>query len=176
MRSESKGIRETRLSRQAAPRRLLGDLRGRLKRSRETPGPPGDGAALLPMATVLSRSTVYAGRGSSAAVELDEIVAVRRSDGSALVLGYGSVAEEALYLLIDGYAGGGFAALMNWAGVQPESGFSYDPEQGLLIGPEGQPRLVVGRSGCRVRLTFETGRKDASADIAGVVRWGPSEG
>ena len=139
-------------------------------------GLPEKGAALLPMATVLSRDVVHEGPGGRAAVELDEIVAVRRSDGSALVLGYGSVAEEALYLLIDGYAGGGFAAVMLWAGVQPESGFSYDPELGLLVGPKERPRLVVGRSGCRVRLAFETGRNDASADIAGFAWWGPSEG
>ncbi len=135
-----------------------------------------DGTPLLPVATVLSRNSVETGPGERATVALDEIVAVRQSDGSALILGYGSVAEESLYLLIDGFAGGGFAALMRWGGVEPETGFSYDPELGLLVGPEDRPRLVVGRSGCRVRLIFATGRDEARANIAEVAWWGPSEG
>ena len=143
------------------------------------PGAPSsleDSVALRPVATVLSGSAVYAGPESRGTVELDEIVAVRQSDRRVMMLGYGSNAEDALYLLIDGFSGGGFAALMRWGGAEPETGFSYDPERGLLVGPEGRPRLVVGTSGCRVRLTFETGRNDPDADIASVSWWGPSEG
>ena len=176
MRSENEETRETRLSQQAPPRRFPGSLQAGRRRSREAPVPSGDSAALLPLATVLSGRTVYAGPELRGSVELDEIVAVRQSDGSAQVLGYGSIAEEALYLLIDGFAGGGFGALMTWANAEPETGFSYDPELGLAVGPEGRPRLVVGRSGCRVRLSFETGRNDPGAEIAGAAWWGPSEG
>ena len=176
MRTESKRTRETRLLQRAAPQRFLGSLRGGRRRPRDGPVPPGDGAALLPMATVLPRDTVYAGPESRGTVELDEIVAVRQSDRRLMVLGYGSNTEDALYLLVDGFAGGGFAALMRWGGAEPETGFFYDPERGLLVGPEGRPRLVVGRSGCRVRLTFETGRNDPNAEIAGAAWWGPSEG
>ncbi len=146
------------------------------ERSAEVERRSGNRTPLLPVVTVLSRKSVYAGPESRGTVALDEIVAVRVSDGSTVVLGYGSPAEESLYLLIDGYAGGGFAALMRWGGVEPETGFSYDPERGLLIGPENRPRLVVGRSGCRVRLTFETGRDDPDAEIVGAAWWGPSEG
>lgn len=146
------------------------------ERSEQAERRSGDGTSLSLMATVLSRNAAYEGPGEGGTAELDEIVAVRQSDGSAIVLGYGSLAEDALYLLIDGFAGGGFAALMRWGGVEPETGFSYDPDQGLLIGPEERPRLIVGRSGCRVRLTFATPRDEACANISEIAWWGPSEG
>ena len=134
------------------------------------------GTALLPVPAAISRDIVHEGPDGCGSIELDEIVAVRQSDRRVMVLGYGSTAEDALYLLIDGFSGGGFEALMQWGDIQPESGFSYDPERGLLVGPEGRPRLVVGRSGCRIRLTFETGRNDPGAEITGAAWWGPSEG
>ena len=175
MRSDDERMGATRLPRRKLPQRLPGSSTEMAQRSQAAPAPPGDGAALLPMVTALSRDFVHEGPGERGTIELHEIVAVRQSDGGALVLGYGTVAEDALYLLVDGYPGGGFAAVMRWAEVTPEDGFSYDPERGLLVGPEDRPRLVVGRSGCRVRLTFASPRTGPGTDIAGVSWWGPSE-
>ncbi len=154
------------------PQRRLLEHRG----CGESAGPPEDGAVLLPIPVALPPTSVQAGPEGRESVELDEIVAVRQSDRRAMVLGYGSIAEEALYLLIDGFSGGGFGALMTWANAEPKTGLFYDPELGLLIGPEGRPRLVVRRSGCRVRFTFVSARDDTDADIADFSWWGPSEG
>ncbi len=98
MRSDSEGTQETRPLRQRTPRRFPGSSRGRLRRSEEAPIAPKEGVALLPVAIVLSCKFIHGGPGERATVALDEMVAVRQSDGSAPILGYGGVEEEAFYL------------------------------------------------------------------------------
>ena len=129
----------------------------------------------FPMPVMLTGSTVYEGPDEQGSVELDEIIAIRLFDGDTAVLGYGVIDQDVLYQLLGSWVGGGFEALMDWAGVDRPSGFLFDPDMRLLIGPEEGPVLMVGRSGSRVRIDFRTGRNNEATGVAQYSRWNRSE-
>lgn len=99
-------------------------------------------------------------------IVLMEIVAIRmRSDSDDVhrsVLGYGTLAEETLYTLISNWAGGGFAELMKWGGIAETDQVVFDENRGLAIGDRSEeyPKLVIGFSGCKVRIEFTSPRSE----------------
>ncbi len=131
---------------------------------------------LFPMPTMLTGSMIFEGPDEQHSVELEEIIAVRLYDGATAVIGYGRIEKEQLYQLIGSWVGGGFDKLMAWGGVDRTAKFLFKPGFGLVIGPEGRPIILVGKSGTRVRFEFRTGRSGERTSVARYSNWKDADG
>ncbi len=100
-------------------------------------------------------------------VEMDEIMAVRLSDGENIPIGYSPVEEYALIRLAERWLGGDIHKLLKWGEVDAKTArIVYQPGVGLRIGPEGQTQLLVVASGTRVRLEYLDERNERAAKQA----------
>lgn len=96
-----------------------------------------------------------------ASIELEEITAHRFSDDAVTVLGYGTLEQYQLITLMKKWAGGGLRELLDWGGTNSSNAlFVYKPGLGFLVGPKGEPFMLISGSGSRVRLEFITGRSE----------------
>ncbi len=100
-------------------------------------------------------------------VEMDEIMAVRLSDGENIPIGYSPVEEYALIRLAERWLGGDIHKLLKWGKVDAKTArIVYQPGVGLRIGPEGQTQLLVVASGTRIRLEYLKERNERAAKQA----------
>lgn len=110
---------------------------------------------------VLTSDILYQGPDRMASIELEEITAHRFSDDAVTVLGYGTLEQYQLITLMKKWAGGGLSELLDWGGTNSSNAlFVYKPGLGFLVGPKGEPFMLISGSGSRVRLEFITGRSE----------------